>query len=56
MMKISRFVHFIKQAKKKLTVQFVQCHVAADCTGRMVIQLMWQGTLGTNVGKYRWMH
>jgi hypothetical protein len=28
-----------------LTVQSVQCHVAADCTGRTVIQLTWQAQL-----------
>jgi hypothetical protein len=31
---ISRSVHFAKHAKKMMTVQSVQCHVAADCTGR----------------------
>jgi hypothetical protein len=28
-----------------MTVQSVQCHVAADCTGRTTIQLMWQAQL-----------
>jgi hypothetical protein len=26
-----------------MIVQSVQCHVAADCTGRTTIQLTWQG-------------
>jgi hypothetical protein len=45
MLKISRSVHFSKHAKKMMTVQSVQCHVAADCTGRTTIQLTWQGAL-----------
>jgi hypothetical protein len=43
MTKISRSVHFSKQAKKMMTVQSVQCHVEADCIGRTTIQMMWQG-------------
>jgi hypothetical protein len=49
MTKISRSVHFAKQAKKMLIVQSVQCHVAADCTGRTVVQLTWQGTVGADM-------
>jgi hypothetical protein len=57
MIKISRSVSFVKQVKKMLTVQSVQCHVAADCTDMTIrsVQLMWQGIVGDDVGKYSWM-
>jgi hypothetical protein len=42
MLLISRSVHFSKQAKKMLTVQSVQCHVAADCTFIDFIQQIWR--------------
>jgi hypothetical protein len=35
-----------------MIVQSVQCHVAADCTGRMTVQLMWQGTVDADVAAY----
>jgi hypothetical protein len=33
-----------------MTVQSVQCHVAADCTGRTTIQLTWQAQLAASGG------
>jgi hypothetical protein len=33
---------FFQTCKNLMTVQFVQCHVEDDCTGRLVVQLMWQ--------------
>jgi hypothetical protein len=34
---------FLENKQKMMTVQFVQCHVADDYTGRMAIQMTWQG-------------
>jgi hypothetical protein len=36
--------------QKMMTVQSVQCHVAADCTGCMSIQLMWKAQLEASGG------
>jgi hypothetical protein len=33
-----------------MIVQSLQCHVAADCTGRMTVQLMWQEQLEVSGG------
>jgi hypothetical protein len=37
-----------------MIVQSVQCHMAADCTGRMTVQLMWKGTVDADMDRYIW--
>jgi hypothetical protein len=51
-LKLWRSVHFSKQAKQMLTVQFEQSQMEVDWTDHTIIQLTWQGIGSADMVSY----